>query len=69
MLEALKKGDKVVSIGGIRGVIQSVKEDAIVLKVDDTTKLEFNKSAISGLLDQKTEDSSKKEDKKEKKDA
>ena len=66
MLEALKKGDKVVSIGGIRGVIQSVKEDVILVKVDDNTKLEFNKSAISGLVDQKAEDSSKKEESKEK---
>ncbi|MBN2510722.1 MAG: preprotein translocase subunit YajC [Spirochaetales bacterium] len=66
MLEALKKGDKVVSIGGIRGVVQSVKEDTVLVKVDDATKLEFNKSAISGLVDQNADDSSKKEDSKQK---
>ena len=49
MLNSLGKGDKVVTIGGIRGTIQNVKEKTVVLKVDDNTKLEFNKEAISGL--------------------
>ena len=62
MLEALKKGDKVVSIGGIRGIIQSVKEDAIILKVDDNTKLEFSKSAISSVLTVSKETDSTKKD-------
>jgi preprotein translocase subunit YajC len=50
MLSALKKGDKVVTIGGIHGTIQSVKEQSVVLKVDDNTKIEFNRSAISSIL-------------------
>ena len=50
MLTALKKGDRVVTIGGMRGTIQSVKDDAIVLKVDDNTKIEFNKSAVASVL-------------------
>ncbi|MDR3248668.1 MAG: preprotein translocase subunit YajC, partial [Treponema sp.] len=32
MLEALKKGDKVVTIGGMHGIIQSVKDHSIILK-------------------------------------
>jgi preprotein translocase subunit YajC len=47
MLDTLKKGDKVVTIGGIHGVIQSVKEGSVILKIDDTTKVEFSRSAIS----------------------
>ena len=50
MLAALKKGDKIVSIGGIRGTIQTVRDDAVVVKVDDATKLEFSKSAIATVL-------------------
>lgn len=49
MLAALKKGDKVVTIGGIHGVVASVKEKTIVLRVDDDVKIEFSRSAISGL--------------------
>jgi len=51
MLSTLSKGDKVASIGGIRGIGQSVKDDSVVVKVDDETKLEFNKSAISNVLE------------------
>ena len=50
MLAALKKGDKVVTIGGIHGTIQSVKEQSVVIKVDDNTKIEFNRSAISSIV-------------------
>jgi len=50
MIAALKKGDKVVSIGGINGTVVSVKEQSTVVKVDDNTKLEFSKSAISSVV-------------------
>jgi preprotein translocase subunit YajC len=60
MLSALKKGDKVVTIGGIHGTIQSVKEQTVILKVDEDTKLEFSRSAISTV-----QAASKEEDKKE----
>lgn len=53
MLAAIKKGDRVVTIGGIRGTIFSVKDDVVVLKVDDNAKLQFSKSAISSVLDKK----------------
>jgi preprotein translocase subunit YajC len=49
MLDALKKGDRVVTIGGIHGVIQNVKDHSVVLKVDDNVRLEFNRSAISSV--------------------
>lgn len=47
MLNALKKGDKVITIGGIHGTISSVKEKTVIVKVDDNCKLEFNRTAIS----------------------
>ena len=50
MLSALKKGDKVVSIGGIRGTVLAVREATIVVKVDDNTKIEFSKGAIASVL-------------------
>ena len=51
MLAALKKGDRVASIGGIRGTVTSVKEQTVVVKVDDSTKLEFTKNAIASVLE------------------
>jgi preprotein translocase subunit YajC len=55
MLSALKKGDKIVTIGGIHGVIQSVKESSVVVKVDENTKVEFSRSAISTVTAGKAE--------------
>jgi len=56
MLSALKKGDKIVTIGGIHGTIQSVKEQTVIVKVDEETKLEFSRSAISTVLTAAKED-------------
>ena len=65
MLSALKKGDKVVTIGGIHGTIQSVREQSVVIKVDDDTKIEFNRSAISSIVTAAKEDKEDKEEKQE----
>jgi len=68
MLDAVKKGDKVSTIGGIRGTITSVKGETVVLKVDSDTTIEFTKSAIANVLDKKEEaNTSEKADKGEKK--
>jgi len=66
MIDAVKKNDKVVTIGGIRGTVLSVKEETVIVKVDDECKMEFNKSAISTVLNAVPES---KKDKKEKKDS
>ena len=48
MLNALKPGDRVRTIGGIYGTISSVKDDVIVLTVGpDKVKLVFARGAIS----------------------
>lgn len=49
MLSALKKGDRIVTIGGVHGTIQSVKESTVIVKVDENTKIEFSRSAVSGV--------------------
>jgi preprotein translocase subunit YajC len=61
MLEGIRKGDRVVTIGGMHGYVDSVKEDAVILKVDDNTKLKFSKSAISQVLERKEEAAETKE--------
>ena len=64
MLSALKKGDRIVTIGGIHGVITSVRESTVIVRVDENVKLEFNRAAISGVVshahsrDDKDDDSS-----------
>ena len=50
MINALKKGDKVITIGGIHGVVHQTKEKTVIVKVDDGTKIEFNRSAIASVV-------------------
>ena len=47
-VKSLKKGDRVVTQGGIIGTILQVTTNVILLKVSDETKIEFQKSAIVG---------------------
>ena len=50
MIANLKKGDRVVTTGGILGTISSLQDDYAVLTVGDSdTKIEVLKSAIAGL--------------------
>ena len=50
MITQIKKGDKVVTTGGILGTVSSLQDDYVVLTVGDSdTKIEVLKSAIAGL--------------------
>ena len=52
MLNAMKKNDRVMTIGGAIGTIVSVKENEVVLKVDEATnaKMTFIKRAIQQVI-------------------
>ena len=53
MLASIKTGDRVTTAGGIRGIILSIKDDAIVVRVaPDNIKLEVAKSAIASVTTQ-----------------
>jgi preprotein translocase subunit YajC len=49
-VEALKKGDKVLTTSGIFATVVSVESDRAVLKISDETKVEFAKSAIAQVI-------------------
>jgi preprotein translocase subunit YajC len=47
-IEALKKGDQILTIGGIYGKIVEVKDDAtLIMEVEDGTKMKISKNAVS----------------------
>ena len=48
LTEELKRGDKVITVGGILGEIDHVGENHIIIKVEDGTKLKLLKSSIMG---------------------
>ena len=47
MVDELKKGDAIVTSGGIHGIIANLKDDIMVLKVADNVKVEVSRSAVS----------------------
>ncbi len=52
LLNNLSKNQRIATIGGIVGTIVAVKDDEVVVKVDETTntKMTFQKSAIRGVV-------------------
>jgi len=59
MLAGIKAGDRVTTAGGIRGIILSIKDDAIIIRVPpDNLKLEVAKNAIASVTTQENASSS-----------
>lgn len=54
MLASMGKGSKIVTIGGIKGSVVSVREDEVVVKVDENnnTRMKFSRDAIRSVLDE-----------------
>jgi preprotein translocase subunit YajC len=50
MLKALKVGDRVVTSGGIFGNIVGIKDDTVVLKIDDNVKVELARHAVAAVV-------------------
>jgi preprotein translocase subunit YajC len=53
MLEGMRRGDSVVTIGGLYGTVESVKEGYVIIRADDNTKLKFKKDAVSQIIERK----------------
>ena len=49
MVSSLRKGDKVVTTGGIHGTIVGVKDDIAVIKIADQVKIEVSKSCVAAV--------------------
>ena len=58
MIDTLKKGDQVITIGGVYGSVVSIKEDSVVLRVDEERDIHmrYMKSAISRVLADESQD-------------
>ena len=57
MLAALSKNDRVVTIGGIIGTVVEMKENEVVLKVDESsnTRMRFSRSAIQSVVSEESD--------------
>ena len=50
MVASLKKGDRVVTSGGMYGSVAAVEDQAVLLKVAENVKIRIAKSAIAGMV-------------------
>jgi len=50
LLNALKKGDEVITSGGIHGIITAIKGEVVDLKIAEGVKIVLSKSAIAGVI-------------------
>ena len=49
LVSSVKTGDKVVTAGGIHGIVANVKESTFLVKVAENMKIEFDKSSIASV--------------------
>lgn len=56
MLENLKRGDKVITVGGIYGVVEAVNPNTVVLKIAENVKVKFSKQSVAALRPPTDED-------------
>ena len=62
MIDAMKKGDKVMTSSGIYGSVAQIQEEVVVLQVSDGVRMRFNRAAIQTILsDEKSEKAEKPE--------
>lgn len=50
MLDAMKKGDKVVTSGGIHGKIIAMEDKTVLVEIADNIKVKVEKSAVSAIV-------------------
>ena len=50
MIAGLKKGDRIVTGGGIHGTVATVEDQSLLVKVAENTKIRISTSAVAGLV-------------------
>ncbi len=56
MVDALRRGDQVVTIGGIHGRVEGLKDKILVLKVAENVKIEINRASVAQVVKRRDED-------------
>jgi len=58
VLDSLKRGDKVITIGGIHGTVAGIdtEKKTVLVQVNDSTKITFDRTAVANIEKQETGD-------------
>ena len=57
LLKSIKSGDKVITAGGIHGIVINVKENTFIVKIADNVKIEISKSGIISVMEKDEKES------------
>lgn len=58
LIATVKKGDKIITIGGLHGMVTLTKDRTVIMKVDEGCKIEISRTAIATVLREKEEEKS-----------
>lgn len=50
MQSSLQRGDKVITIGGLHGVVDAIEDTAVTLKIADNVRVKFDRQAIGRIV-------------------
>jgi preprotein translocase subunit YajC len=64
LLDSVRTGDKIVTIGGIHGIVANVKDKTLVVKIADNVKIEINRTGVESIVARGGEDDAKDSSKK-----
>jgi preprotein translocase subunit YajC len=62
MINSIRRGDKVVTVGGIHGRIEGIKDDTVSLKIAEGVKIEISKASVARVKERKDEEETKLQD-------
>ncbi|CAM5794264.1 MULTISPECIES: preprotein translocase subunit YajC [Brevibacillus] len=65
MLASIKKGDKVVTIGGVHGTIQDISDDTVTLRIAHNVHVTFDRGAVNNVVSSSNEPASESKEAKE----
>lgn len=50
LLDSVKKGDKIVTAGGLHGTVAGIDEKTVLIQVADNVKMKFDRSAVASII-------------------
>jgi preprotein translocase subunit YajC len=50
LLESVRKGDRIVTTGGMHGLVEGIEDKVVLVKIDDNVKVKIDKSAIAVII-------------------
>lgn len=50
LLEGVKKGDKIITSGGLHGTVEGIEDNTVLVKVADNVKLKMEKASIGTIV-------------------